>query len=165
MRVKAAFEMDRAARYTVSLLDVRGVFEGTDFKRTAKVLREAIEAYSPDRLEESRCGVGRFFVACAFMRRTYQGTEAEATEAADPCAMYYITDGICGSFNCILVDHQKAHPYVVMLNKLELRLRDGARHTRQAMCGVLHATQSITCALWNARPLCWRLGTGTAFLI
>ncbi|KAF8584314.1 hypothetical protein K439DRAFT_1567789 [Ramaria rubella] len=145
MHVKAAFEMDRVARYTLSLLDVRGIFEDTHFERTAKVLREAIEAYSPDRFEEGVRVIaepGRFSVACAFMRRTYQGAEAEATEAADPCAMYYINDGMCGSFNCILVDHQNAHPYVVMLNKL-FRFRDGARHTRQAMCGVGPTFDSI----------------------
>ncbi|KAF8573939.1 ornithine decarboxylase [Ramaria rubella] len=130
MRAKAAFDMGKAAGYMFSLLDVGGGFEDADFEHMAKVLREAVEAYFPDRLEEGVRVIaepGRFFVARAFTlavniiaRRACQGVEAEATEAADPenpSIMYYINDGVYGSFNCILFDHQKAHPYVVTLNK------------------------------------------------
>ena len=69
MRARAAFEMGAAAGYTFSLLDVGGGFEDANFERMATVLREAIEAYFPNRVRDGVRVIaepGRFLVSRAF---------------------------------------------------------------------------------------------------
>ncbi|KAF8584322.1 hypothetical protein K439DRAFT_1633697 [Ramaria rubella] len=59
----------------------------------------------------------------------------------------YINDGMCGSFNCILVDHQNAHPYVVMLNKLNVwgPTFDSINH----VCRVERLPASLEVGYWH----------------
>jgi len=109
-------------------ISVSGGFEDGNFERTAAVLSVALERYFPDR-ERLRiiAEPGRFFVSTAFTlaaniiarRASPSGaidpSDAPAEVAGDeqPEVMYYINDGVYGSFNCILFDHQVVHPYVL----------------------------------------------------
>ncbi|KAJ6543568.1 ornithine decarboxylase [Mycena vulgaris] len=124
-RAKTAFDMGTEAGYQFSLLDVGGGFEDALFEQAAAFLTDAIAVYFPD-----RSGIkiiaepGRFYVSKAFrlatniIARRAPLAEAPRTEEAasdQPSVMYYINDGVYGAFNCILFDHQTAHPYVLSM--------------------------------------------------
>lgn len=64
------------------------------------------------------CGVeiiaepGRFYVASAFTLTTlvHSIREIKGNETGDNKYMYYINDGVYGSFNCVIYDHAVVHP-------------------------------------------------------
>jgi ornithine decarboxylase len=125
---RTAFDMGLAAGYEFTLLDVGGGFEDATFEETADVLRNAIDLHFPDRARlRIIAEPGRFFVARAFSLATNiiarraprsDGATAAAQDEGDdqPSVMYYINEGVYGSFNCILFDHQEVHPYVLSMN-------------------------------------------------
>ncbi|KAJ7471080.1 ornithine decarboxylase [Mycena latifolia] len=127
MRAKKVFDMGTEAGYHFSLLDVGGGFEDALFEQAAACLTEAIAAYFPD-----RSGIkiiaepGRFYVSKAFrlaaniIARRAPLAEGSTTQTPlpssdQPSVMYYINDGVYGAFNCLLFDHQTAHPYVLSM--------------------------------------------------
>ncbi|EIM90744.1 ornithine decarboxylase [Stereum hirsutum FP-91666 SS1] len=129
MRARQAFDYGKEAGYKFELLDVGGGFEDGNFEATAKVLREAVETYFPDRKREGIRVIaepGRYFVSKAFSlaanviaRRApleEEGIAKVADKEGEPSVMYYINDGVYGAFNCILFDHQVVHPYVLSLS-------------------------------------------------
>ncbi|KAH9169593.1 ornithine decarboxylase [Lactarius sanguifluus] len=125
---RTAFDMGLAAGYEFTLLDVGGGFEDATFEETADVLRNAIDLHFPDRARlRIIAEPGRFFVARAFtlatniIARRAPRSDGATTEVQDegddqPSVMYYINEGVYGSFNCILFDHQEVHPYVLSMN-------------------------------------------------
>ncbi|KAF9027506.1 ornithine decarboxylase [Hymenopellis radicata] len=119
MRCRQVFDMAEEAGYHFNFLDCGGGFEDSLFEQAARYLRDAIDEYFPD-----RSGIkiiaepGRYYVANAFRLATniiakrtpiVQGKER-------PDVMYYINDGVYGSFNCIMFDHAVAQPYVLSLD-------------------------------------------------
>ena len=40
----------------------------------------------------------------------FPGEEAELTQNDEPMFMYYVNDGVYGSFNCLLYDHATVEP-------------------------------------------------------
>jgi ornithine decarboxylase len=73
----------------------------------------------------------------------------------------YINDGVYGSFNCILFDHQKVYPYVVTLNRSFASNTALARETFEAssvwgptcdsidcVCPVVHLPSSLQVGDW-----------------
>jgi ornithine decarboxylase len=129
-RARAAFDMGAQAGYDFTLLDVGGGFEDAHFEATATGLRVALDLHFPvrDRLRII-AEPGRFFVATAFTLATNiiarrgqtAGDEPLEDEGPvpdeDPKVMYYVNDGVYGSFNCILFDHQVVHPYPLTLGR------------------------------------------------
>ncbi|KAJ7675050.1 ornithine decarboxylase [Mycena rosella] len=122
MRARTAFDMGADAGHRFTLLDVGGGFEDAVFEQAASFLSDAIDTYFPD-----RSGIkiiaepGRFYVSKAFSlatniiaRRAPLG-ETPAASSEEPSVMYYINDGVYGAFNCILFDHQTAHPHVLSM--------------------------------------------------
>ncbi|WVQ62251.1 uncharacterized protein L199_000390 [Kwoniella botswanensis] len=129
-RARKVFDMGKLAGYDFTLLDIGGGFERETFPEMTQVLSDSFDLYFP---EESGVRIiaepGRFMVSSAFTlatsiiasRRAQQpiaGAPAPAEEqeeeektegAAD--VMYYINDGVYGSFNCIMFDHQIVHPH------------------------------------------------------
>lgn len=73
-----------------------------------------------DRFFPVDCGVeiiaepGRFYVASAFtlIAQIHSIREVKGEETR---YMYYINDGIYGSFNCLLYDHHVVHPELLDL--------------------------------------------------
>ncbi|KAH8118173.1 ornithine decarboxylase [Phellopilus nigrolimitatus] len=129
MRARLAFDMGKEAGYDFTLLDVGGGFEDATFEANASVLSDAIEYYFPDRRSiRIIAEPGRFYVSKAFylaaniIARRAPITDdtcepsAVSEDANTPAVMYYINDGVYGSFNCILFDHQIVHPYVLSLS-------------------------------------------------
>ncbi|KAJ7112846.1 ornithine decarboxylase [Mycena crocata] len=128
-RAKAAFDMGAEAGYHFTLLDVGGGFEDALFEQAATFLTNAISTYFPDRRGiKIIAEPGRFYVSKAFSlaaniiaRRAPLLPEAPSSSSREdappdqPSVMYYINDGVYGAFNCILFDHQTAHPYVLSM--------------------------------------------------
>jgi ornithine decarboxylase len=54
--------------------------------------------------------------------------EAEEEAQAQPSVMYYINDGVYGSFNCIMFDHQTVEPYVITIGHALVRSLPGSYH-------------------------------------
>ncbi|KZV90858.1 hypothetical protein EXIGLDRAFT_109488 [Exidia glandulosa HHB12029] len=129
MRAHRAFAFGREAGYQFTLLDVGGGFEDLTFERSARAISDALAHYFP-KSERETAGIrviaepGRFYVSTAFnlacniiARRVREGDdEALDDDNETPRVMYYINDGVYGSFNCILFDHQVVYPHVLTVN-------------------------------------------------
>lgn len=111
-----AFAYGRQAGFEFSLLDIGGGFPGqpdaeVSFEEICEELSPALDTYFP-----VSCGVdiigepGRFYVASAFslvvnvIAKRDVPIDAELTPDDQPAFMYYINDGVYGSFNCVLDD-------------------------------------------------------------
>lgn len=123
-RAHVAFNIGRDVGYRFELLDIGGGFESKQFEETAALVDHALNEYFP--IEDGVRIIsepGRFYVATAFSLATNviarrpvmakPGTVDIAEEEAS--IMYYVNDGVYGSFNCILFDHQVVHPYALTI--------------------------------------------------
>ncbi|RXK40584.1 ornithine decarboxylase [Tremella mesenterica] len=135
-RARKVFDMGKSAGYDFTLLDVGGGFERATFAEMSQVVRDSLDLYFPVELGiRVIAEPGRLLVSSAFTLATHiiarrraipsgiampsspkediseedQGNE-EGTDV-----MYYINDGVYGSFNCIMFDHQIVHPYPLSL--------------------------------------------------
>ncbi|KIK60135.1 hypothetical protein GYMLUDRAFT_244568 [Collybiopsis luxurians FD-317 M1] len=127
-RARSVFDMAKEAGFSFTLLDVGGGFEDALFEQAASVLTDAIHQHFPDRTNiKVIAEPGRFYVSKAFSlaaniiarRAPFSDSTTineNATLSDHPSVMYYINDGVYGAFNCILFDHQVAHPYVLSMN-------------------------------------------------
>lgn len=128
-----AFTMAQEFGFDMTLLDIGGGFPGqksapVTFEEIAAVLNEALDKYFPE-----DCGVniiaepGRYFVASAFSvavniiaKRTVARDISDNNDTApdghhqqnvtnndEPSHMYYVNDGVYGSFNSLMYDHAK----------------------------------------------------------
>ncbi|XP_071964347.1 ornithine decarboxylase-like [Antedon mediterranea] len=124
--------------YHMDLLDIGGGFPGQAsapiaFEEFADVINCALGEYFPN-----DCGVrviaepGRYFVASAFTLavnvtakrivsrdiKTFEVPESKdlvsntvaPNKCEEPAYMYYVNDGVYGSFNCLLYDHAVVEP-------------------------------------------------------
>lgn len=121
-RAKRVFEMGAAAGYNFELLDIGGGFERETFAQMSEVVKQSLDLYFPvDEGVRVIAEPGRLLVSSAFTlatsiiaRRRALDAPAPVTESTDgegADVMYYINDGVYGSFNCIMFDHQIVHPY------------------------------------------------------
>lgn len=120
-RAKKVFGMAEKVGYDFKFLDIGGGFERETFADMSEVVRESLDLYFPeDEGVRVIAEPGRFLVSSAFTlatsiiaRRKALDAPAEAPAGAEdsPEVMYYINDGVYGSFNCIMFDHQIVHPY------------------------------------------------------
>lgn len=117
------FDVGTAMGHNMTILDLGGGFPGDDdakFERMAAVINSALDAHFPDSPDSPLAGVtiiaepGRYFAAAAFslqttiMARTRCSAERITGDHADADKdgyMYYMNDGVYGSFNCIIYDH------------------------------------------------------------
>lgn len=124
--------------YKMEVLDIGGGFPGQEsvalkFNEVAKVIKEALEVNFPE-TDKVRiiAEPGRYFVASAFTLavnvtavrvvardcQTFKVPQSEdlvanseaPTKCEEPGYMYYVNDGVYGSFNCILYDHATVYP-------------------------------------------------------
>ena len=78
------------------------------------------------------CGVeiiaepGRFYVASAFTLITQihskrdVKTEGDDEDSTAKSFMYYINDGVYGSFNCVLYDHAVVRPETLRVSRIQV---------------------------------------------
>uniref|UniRef100_A0A3B3ZRP9 ornithine decarboxylase n=1 Tax=Periophthalmus magnuspinnatus TaxID=409849 RepID=A0A3B3ZRP9_9GOBI len=108
------FDMGNELGFTMDLLDIGGGFPGSDdvdlkFEEVT-VINPALDKYFPvDHKLKIIAEPGRFYVASAYtlvvniIAKKDEGT-------TDRTIMYYVNDGVYGSFNCILFDHAHCLP-------------------------------------------------------
>lgn len=121
----AAYELG----YSFSLLDIGGGYPGdtgTSIDKIASIINDALDTHFPDPSEVAIIAEpGRYFVSSAYTLvcsvhsiRTVKtaSTEAKVDGGVNAAVapqqttahhMYYINDGVYGSFNCVLYDHQR----------------------------------------------------------
>ena len=118
---RCVFDMATEVGFSMYLLDIGGGFPGSEdtklkFEEITSVINPALDKYFP-----SDSGVriiaepGRYYVVSAFMlavniivKKTVwkeQPGSDDEDESNEQTFMYYVNDGVYGSFNCILYDH------------------------------------------------------------
>lgn len=108
------FEQARERGIEMNLLDVGGGFPGDDngtvtMAQIAGVINPLLDRHFPDPNVRIIAEPGRFFVhaACHLSSRVMARrlVSEESREKDDPEVLYYLGDGVYGSFNCMLFDH------------------------------------------------------------
>ena len=128
---KKACEIAKNIGLTISIIDIGGGFPGTDngikFEDIAKRVKDAMTYFFGSELENGTIQFiaepGRFFAEATHTlvlnvigkKRTIDETTGETK------IVYYLNDGIYGSFNCIYFDHRD--PTILPYNE-----RDGKLH-------------------------------------
>lgn len=116
MLARSAFDLGAEYGFNFTFLDIGGGFPGTDdhkpsFPDIAEVVTPLLDELFPPHVRVIG-EPGRYFAASAMTlatsihsRRTYPAVEGEEKKV-----LYYIDDGVYGSFNCIFFDHQSPVP-------------------------------------------------------
>jgi ornithine decarboxylase len=127
VRARRVFDQAKNYGFEFNFLDVGGGFpsahitEGITFEKVAGILGPTVDAlFGPD--VRVIAEPGRYYVGSAFTlatqviaRRTINREAVESHEQEQsPSHMYYINDGMYGSFNCIMFDHQVCQPKVLL---------------------------------------------------
>jgi diaminopimelate decarboxylase len=117
------FEFGRqTVGHDMTVLDVGGGFPGfaseeIDFPTIANVINDALETYFPEEANQNVeiiAEPGRFYASAAFTlccsviaktRVSAQKVTGQEAHEGEDGMMYYLNDGVYGSFNCILYDH------------------------------------------------------------
>jgi ornithine decarboxylase len=125
-QARDVFDLGLQMGFNMTLLDIGGGFPGQEsaaisFGEIATVVNMALDKYFPaeegvDIISEP----GRYFVASAYtvavniiakrvVARDQHGENGELLDhpsaSDEPSIMYYVNDGVYGSFNCLLYDH------------------------------------------------------------
>lgn len=121
-RAGQVFDVAERCGVPMDVLDIGGGFPGRDtdslsFADIAAALRPALAEHFPS---ERGVGLiaepGRFFVAQSHALAVNiigkKSAPAGAEDAA-PHTMYFVNDGLYGSFNCVLYDHAQPQPHVL----------------------------------------------------
>nr|XP_035946556.1 ornithine decarboxylase-like [Halichoerus grypus] len=123
--VRCVFDMGAEVGFNMYLLDIGGGFPGSEdvklkFEEITSVINPALDKYFPaDSGVRIIAEPGRYYVASAFtltviiakklVLREQTGSDDE-DESSEQTFMYYVNDGVYGSFNCILYDHAHVKP-------------------------------------------------------
>lgn len=151
-RARIVFDDAIALGFTMHTLDIGGGFGHDNFERFASAITPCL-----DRLFDSSIRViaepGRYYVAAAFTlacqviaRRTvYPDSELEPLPGTTSNNfMYYINDGVYGSFNCIMFDHQHPVPRVLT--------HGGKNYYGVPPSASVLQKQKVRCSIWG--PTC-----------
>lgn len=121
------FDVGQTLGFDFDLLDIGGGFPGhaaapITFEEIAKVLNVSLNKYfPPKRNVRIIAEPGRFFVASAFSltvnviakRSVQQVEEDQEDQDGKGAFMYYVNDGVYGSFNSLLYDHAEVEARLV----------------------------------------------------
>lgn len=123
LSARTIFDMGEDVGYKFNFLDIGGGFPGQksaklSFEDICSVIRPALDLYFPESMGVRIIAEpGRYFVASAFTlavniiakrcipRDNSKDMDAPLTANDEPMYMYYVNDGVYGSFNCLLFDH------------------------------------------------------------
>ncbi|GLH14237.1 Ornithine decarboxylase 1 [Gryllus bimaculatus] len=114
------FDVGEALGFNFDLLDLGGGFpgnKGTSIDKIADIINSALEEYFPNPDVRIIAEPGRFYVAAAYTLATNVHSKREVFSEEDKSVthvMYYINDGVYGSFNCLLYDHAHVTPIPLM---------------------------------------------------
>lgn len=132
-QARDVFDKGLQLGFDMKLLDIGGGFPGQEsapvtFGEIAQVVNMALDKYFPEDSVQIIAEPGRYFVASAFTigvnviakrvvprdRKGEHGEPLEHSSSSDePSVMYYVNDGVYGSFNCLLFDHATVHVSVL----------------------------------------------------
>jgi ornithine decarboxylase len=120
---KYVFDLGRQLGFKMNFLDIGGGFPGTSvtkvsFEETSKAVNEALDIHFPavDEMGNQTdltiiAEPGRFYVASAFTLATnIIAKRSVQMEDQQMAQMYYLNDGVYGSFNCTIFDHWVVEP-------------------------------------------------------
>uniref|UniRef100_U5ET48 Putative ornithine decarboxylase n=1 Tax=Corethrella appendiculata TaxID=1370023 RepID=U5ET48_9DIPT len=113
---KNLFDFGEKMGYKFNLLDVGGGFPGdigTSIDEVAFYINQALDLHFPDKSVKVIGEPGRYYVSSAYTLVAKVHSKRILYKQPDNTAnhiMYFINDGVYGSFNCILYDHQIIHP-------------------------------------------------------
>ena len=102
--------------FNMNLLDIGGGFPGNlgtedYFSEISMAVNQALEEYFPDDGNiQIIAEPGRYYVASAYTLATNVIASREMIDLNETKHMYYINDGVYGSFNCVLYDHYIPEP-------------------------------------------------------
>lgn len=121
---RQVFDIAAEIGYHMEILDIGGGFPGSkgpyiSFEEIAGVVNQSLDEHFP-----VGCGVeiiaepGRYFVASAFTLCANIIAKRDVIEEDDEtCCMYYLNDGVYGSFNCLIFDHAEVQPIPLLDSK------------------------------------------------
>lgn len=114
-RSREVFEEGREFGFAFNFLDIGGGFPGLsvaqngakiEFEDIARVVNKAIDDYFFDIKDLVLIAEpGRFFASTAFSLATYITSRRTIETGSQPSFMYYVNDGVYGSFNSLIFDH------------------------------------------------------------
>jgi len=120
---KYVFDLGRQLGFKMNFLDIGGGFPGTSvtkvrFEETSKAVNEALDIHFPavdamgnDNQLTIIAEPGRYYVASAFTLATnIIAKRSVQMEDQQMAQMYYLNDGVYGSFNCTIFDHWVVEP-------------------------------------------------------
>ncbi|SPP75169.1 ornithine decarboxylase 1 [Drosophila guanche] len=110
-KAKNIFTFGELLGFEMSFLDIGGGFPGSDddkFQKIAESVNSSVQRHFPDDRVQIIAEPGRFFVAAAYtlVCKIHAKREVRNEAGKLDTIMYYLNDGVYGSFNCILYDHQ-----------------------------------------------------------
>ncbi|XP_077438224.1 ornithine decarboxylase isoform X2 [Vanacampus margaritifer] len=124
---RCVFDIGHDLGFCMTLLDIGGGFPGSEdtelkFEEITAVINPALDKYFPaDSGVRIIAEPGRFYVASAYtlvvniiakkvLMDDESASDDEDEGISDRSLMYYVNDGVYGSFNCILYDHAHCLP-------------------------------------------------------
>ncbi|XP_076155759.1 ornithine decarboxylase [Alosa pseudoharengus] len=136
---RCVFDMGAELGYDMTLLDIGGGFPGSEdaklkFEEITAVINPALDKYFPvDSGVKVIAEPGRYYVASAYtlavniiakkvVMNEQSASDEEDDGTNDRTVMYYVNDGVYGSFNCILYDHAHVLPTLHKKAKPDERL-------------------------------------------
>ncbi|XP_075222924.1 ornithine decarboxylase-like isoform X2 [Lycorma delicatula] len=110
------FDIGLHLGFNMNILDIGGGFpgnKGTSIDKIAEIVNSTLDLhFPPSEGINIIAEPGRFYAASAFTLATNIHSKRDSVNNS----MYYINDGVYGSFNCILYDHAVVSPQPFMVN-------------------------------------------------
>lgn len=164
-RVRSIFDLAESLGKPMTLVDIGGGWPGSDhdtfgghtlnFKDVADAIRPVLDDLFPPEVQIIS-EPGRYYVtqsatlaANIIARRANYAEEDDGTEADDdtsivPCSyLYYISDGLYGSFNAILFDHMK--PEMEVLHPRPIEKQSKAQQFNSTFFGPTCDSMDVVC--------------------
>lgn len=114
---KKLFDYAKMIGYNFHVLDIGGGFPGdnnTTLNEVACIINKAIDKYFPVSDDVTIIAEpGRFYVSSAYTLICKIHSKRQINKNGTIENMYYINDGVYGSFNCNLYDHRIVVPRVL----------------------------------------------------
>lgn len=116
------FDYGATLGFNMNLLDLGGGYpgdKGTDIAEIAKIVNCALDDFFPQPEVKVIAEPGRYFVSSAYTLATtiHSKNELLDTDGNVEHVKYYLNDGVYGSFNSLLYDHQMPNGQVLSQEK------------------------------------------------
>lgn len=119
------FDIANGMGFKMTILDIGGGFPGTlnvplTFDEMVPVINQALDEHFPENQDVSIIAEpGRYYVASAFVLSTLIVSKRKMIDRDGvQSVMYYVNDGVYGSFNCTIFDHLVVEPFPFIRNDI-----------------------------------------------